>query len=549
MTNLTPFPVALLLAESATTGVDLIPVVVYLSGRRRGITQRLSGDTLRIGSAPAAEIRLDAGPYPEVGSVHAVLHRSGASYELEVRPEHLVWVNGEKINDHRFLQSGDVLEVGRGGPLLRFRLYPAGASGYKSTREAFTDCTDCAASHAGGVIGHSAWFVYYMVKELATQTSLRFRAWMLALIVLLMLGIAMLAHYSTTLESRLESAASQLSDMSASIEQARREALSANDLAALKSQLQDDLSTTAQRVQTLEKRSLAGRQVVAAASPSVVFLQGGYRLVEEPSGRFLRHILGPGGQPLRHPSGIPLISLEGVGPEVEFNFTGTGFVATQDGLLLSNRHVARPWEFDETVGAIMRSLQLKPVMQRFVAYLPGRTQPLAVRLVLASDEADLAVLQSEKAFEQVAPLPLSRSAPQPGDEVIVMGYPTGLVAMLARLDEKIVDQIKQSELDFWSIAENLAGNGQINPLANRGIVGQISEAKVIYDALTASGGSGGPVLALNGEVVAVNTAVLNAFGGSNIGVPAVYARRLLDEAIASQRLFLLSGDGGDLEFY
>ncbi len=55
---------------------------------------------------------------------------------------------------------------------------------------------------------------------------------------------------------------------------------------------------------------------------------------------------------------------------------------------------------------------------------------------------------------------------------------------------------------------------------------------MVYDAETSSGGSGGPVLGLDGEVKAVNAAILIDFDGSNLGVPAVEARRLLDEAIA-----------------
>ena len=35
---------------------------------------------------------------------------------------------------------------------------------------------------------------------------------------------------------------------------------------------------------------------------------------------------------------------------------------------------------------------------------------------------------------------------------------------------------------------------------------------------------------LDGAVVAVNSAILPEFGGSNLGVPAAYARQLIDAA-------------------
>ena len=45
---------------------------------------------------------------------------------------------------------------------------------------------------------------------------------------------------------------------------------------------------------------------------------------------------------------------------------------------------------------------------------------------------------------------------------------------------------------------------------------------------------GGPVLGLDGRVVAVNVAILPEFGGSNMGVPAAYAQQLLTRAATSQ---------------
>ncbi|MCH7882101.1 MAG: serine protease [Proteobacteria bacterium] len=53
---------------------------------------------------------------------------------------------------------------------------------------------------------------------------------------------------------------------------------------------------------------------------------------------------------------------------------------------------------------------------------------------------------------------------------------------------------------------------------------------MVYDADTTHGGSGGPVLDINGDVVAVNTAIIPGYGDSNFGVPVEYARRLLAEA-------------------
>jgi S1-C subfamily serine protease len=70
----------------------------------------------------------------------------------------------------------------------------------------------------------------------------------------------------------------------------------------------------------------------------------------------------------------------------------------------------------------------------------------------------------------------------------------------------------------------------MKPLATRGIVGQVTSANVVYDAETTRGGSGGPVLSLDGRVVAVNTAILPEFGGSNLGIPVARVRALIERA-------------------
>ncbi|MEE8523806.1 MAG: FHA domain-containing protein, partial [Thermoanaerobaculia bacterium] len=102
-----------------------VPVVVHLSGKLRGTTERLSGDRLRIGTAAEAEVHFPADREPAVAESHAHLTRSGETYALHAEPGQRVWVNGERA-DTVELRSGDVLEIGPSGPTLRFRLYEPG---------------------------------------------------------------------------------------------------------------------------------------------------------------------------------------------------------------------------------------------------------------------------------------------------------------------------------------------------------------------------------------------------------------------------------------
>ena len=59
--------------------------------------------------------------------------------------------------------------------------------------------------------------------------------------------------------------------------------------------------------------------------------------------------------------------------------------------------------------------------------------------------------------------------------------------------------------------------------------GRVSEDKIIYDAPTAIGGSGGPVIGLDGKVVAINTALLRGFAGTNFGIPIQLGLQLLEQ--------------------
>ena len=68
------------------------------------------------------------------------------------------------------------------------------------------------------------------------------------------------------------------------------------------------------------------------------------------------------------------------------------------------------------------------------------------------------------------------------------------------------------EIDFWQMGRRLSEEGLIAPLATVGVVGQVTESSVVYDAETTYGGSGGPVLNLDGRVLAVNAAILEFLG-------------------------------------
>ncbi|MDH3713287.1 MAG: serine protease [Gammaproteobacteria bacterium] len=519
--------------QSADMGADPeqsgpSPVIVYMSGRLRGTVEPLTDSTVLIVREGQSGVRVRAPEETADGDVPVRLHRAGESYELEVMPEESVWVNAERTENSRLLESGDVLEIGRNGPMLRYRLYADGVVPKRSVAEAFADCFDVARYDHRDVVRRTGRLLGEMTSELVVRTTLWFRVGVMILLAALVASTAYLIYENRQLAERVARSEAQMAGMSVILQQTQSKAITEEDLLALRSSLEVGLSTAVERVGALEARFGASARIISAASRSVLFLQGAYGFVDQESGKPLRYVaVGPDGTPFGAPLGGPAVTLDGDGPLVEVQFTGTAFIASGNGLLLTNRHVAMPWEEEESDAVAEMGLQ--PVIQRFIGYLPGVTQSFEVSLVSASEDSDLAILRCTELTGEIKPLTLSTVPPQPGDVVIVLGYPTGIRAMLARTDENLLDDLRaRDDLDFWTVVAHLAKSGHITPIATSGIVGQVTESAIVYDAETTHGGSGGPVINLDGEVIAVNAAILPEFGGSNIGVPVARTRALLE---------------------
>ena len=359
---------------------------------------------------------------------------------------------------------------------------------------------------------------------------------LVAIIVVLVIGSAALWMSDFRLQRLLEQEQARLEGLSDLVADADQGSFSRADFEAARAELEDVLTQTEARVRTLEAAAGARERIIAEAGRSVIFIQGSYGFIDPASGRPLRYFYGQGDRPLRLPDGRTTVTTGGDGPLVQIFYTGTAFVVSDDGLLVTNRHVAFPWEFEDnaqfTLDAGFAAERLG-----FVGFLPGVEEPVELDAVVASDAADVALLrlvQPDPATSSRAPVPIPPAlviadvAPHLGDEVVLMGYPAGVEALLARADPNFAEGLlARGPVTFWEVGQALAVGGYIEPLYTQGIVGQVTEAMIVYDAETTSGGSGGPVVALDGTVVAVNTAVLGRFAGSNLGVPAHQVRALL----------------------
>jgi S1-C subfamily serine protease len=115
-----------------------------------------------------------------------------------------------------------------------------------------------------------------------------------------------------------------------------------------------------------------------------------------------------------------------------------------------------------------------------------------------------------------------------GGAVVLLGYPTGLDAILARTGAETLQSIATSSKgDPEQVVKELARRHLIRPVVTQGHIGDVLPDKIIYDAQTTSGGSGGPLFNSEGKVIGVNFAMVRDFGGSNFAIPINYGKALL----------------------
>jgi S1-C subfamily serine protease len=501
-----------------------------LTGPARGTASWLSGSALDISLNEEEMIRVaEAGSEPLIDGVVARLHRSGDGYEIEAREQNPLWINGTRV-DSKQLEQRDLIEFGDKGPLSRYRLHHQGDRVKRSLGDMLDDAIDYTRVSRRPRFARLQNAFRDFCVDFALKTTLLFRVSVIVALVALAVIVYQQYRSGLLLQQQAESSAHKLEDFARALTRTNREALRPSDLNQLRQELGHSLSAAAERLELLEQRSAASTRIIAEATRSIVFLQGAYGFHDTETNRMLRYQVDEEGNTLFTLRGQPLLTLEGEGDIAERRFTGTGFVVNKSGALLSNRHVALPWEEDTSDEALIAA-GMEPVLIKFVGYLPGIEAAFPVELLKASDEADLAVLQCSEVVDGLPYLNFSTRLPAPGDEVIVMGYPTGMRSMLAQTGDDFLAELQADEsLDSWEVAERLSRAQFIRPLASRGIVGQRSESTVVYDADTTHGGSGGPVLDIDGNAIAINTAIIPEYGGSNFGVPVEYARRLLADA-------------------
>jgi len=320
----------------------------------------------------------------------------------------------------------------------------------------------------------------------------------------------------------------QVEEQSRSLREKMDKAASAGEMAALRKELTDN----SDHLKRMDGEARIAQSIIRSAAPSVCLLHVVVAFRDHFSGRRLRWAVENPEEQAQQPQEKAKVGLDGPGPEVRLDFFGTGFLVGREGQnsrILTNHHVVEPWWQNAELKKVEQDA-LEPIVVEMNAYFPGDPRAFRMRTQAISTEADLALVQGSLADLRRATLAFdgTRQAAVIGDPVVLLGYPTGLDAILARTDEATVRAIvAEAQGNPKAIMAALAARRLIRPLATQGHIGDQLRDRIIYDAQTTSGGSGGPLFNRLGKVIGVNFAMLQGFGGSNFGIPARFAQALL----------------------
>lgn len=520
---------------------------LHLSGPRRGQLDNVSLPA-SIGSEAGIDVLV-----PETAPRHAfVFERDGEVVLQDGGSGSGTILNGELVQE-AVLRDGDLLELGSAGPRLRLR---DGSARPVPLAQALAW-----ARPEGDRLSDVPGFARALLHETAVRTTLPFKISLAgaALLGVLVFGWTQWQAQRVRLElgrlrEALQLAETERRSFYARIEEERqkaeadRSALAARveELRSREEQLnrqlaeaaagevgavRQDLVRTRDRLASLETERAVGERIIREYGPGVCLVQGAFAFYDGEA-RPLRYRLDENARPMRDEDGSPALDPMGAGSVHLVEYFGTGFLVDRGGLVLTNRHVAEPWWNDEMADALL-ARGFKPRFTLFRAFFPRETEPFELEMVRPSETSDLALVRLDLRRRRIPALPLDRTGrgAVPGQPVVVVGYPAGLEALLAKTDSAVVKEVlvaagRSSE----RITEVLARRGLIRPSTTQGHIGDVTKSDIVFDAPTTQGGSGGPVLNKEGLVVGVEYAVLSKFGGNSFGVPIGYALDLMSGA-------------------
>ena len=252
---------------------------------------------------------------------------------------------------------------------------------------------------------------------------------------------------------------------------------------------------------SLQNLSEAFASVAEHVKPSVVYIKSGRKpeatTRRGPRGQrnAPRMEVPPGMEPFFR--GLPPMQPQPQEPRFQEG-SGSGFVVSQDGYILTNNHVV-----DGSDQVTVRLLDRREFKAKIVGTDPN---------------TDLAVLKIDA--KNLVPAPLGNSgASRVGEWVLAVGNPLG------------------DNLTFTVTSGIISAKGR--SLALPGQSDRTIQDFIQTDAAINPGNSGGPLVSVEGEVIGVNSAIASETGyysGYGFAIPIDLARRVMDQIITDGRV-------------
>jgi S1-C subfamily serine protease len=476
--------------------------LLHLSGPLRGWTITHPEDHLLVGTDPDAQIRFDRTTPVRPRHAEIAFLKDDCAFLLR-RIDGPVFVNHREVEEV-FLQPGDLIEFGQDGPKARFRVYVENGNVCKPVRQMLGDASEVAKE--SGVLAFTKSFT----RDLFTHATWQLKVGFPVAVLLVLASLSYLGGWFGArhpIQQQADAYARQLHAVREELD--RVEADSHRVSRADVDSLRVEFAQKAAALDRMLASDAALKRILDVYRKGVCLIHGAYAFEQSTSG-----------SPLRFRSSD--------GSEVEINYVGSGFLATGKGHVITNRHVVEPWLNDEQAD-LLRQLGFHPVFTHLTATFPGQL-PVDVdprSAVVRQDDVDVALLVVHVSDVPVLPLFDGDLQSLQGARAILIGYPAGVNALLAKADSALAASLTSADATLTSIIDGLAQHHAITPLITEGVLSEVLDKKLVYDAETTHGGSGGPVFGADGMVIGVNFAILRGFSGSNFGVPIRFARELL----------------------
>ena len=441
-------------------------IFVHLSGSKRGKTESFTDSKIDVGTDSSCKLRFNPLIDKNTSPLHAEIKLRECDYILKDLDSSKGTFVNNRLEKEVVIHDGDLIEFGDNGTRVRFRIKAEEGDVCKPFREILADSMDIAREpHRGRKLITAASFFKSLLIEAFTQSSFKFRLVTVFIFFLTFIGIITLFHT-----------------------------------------IYSSLTETTKRVELLEFESAIGEKIIKDFSKGVCLIQCSFSLVDETTG-----------EPLKAWHNGRLLTN---------NLTGTGFMVNKNGKILTNRHIIEPW-WDKMAYSVPIEPGLKPRIEVLRAFFPDVKNPVMLKVEKVSEVADVALLsfKPEGIDIPVLELDLSGMDAIEGEPVVLLGYPAGMNALLAKTDPDIAQEI--SKLPFLEAAQELSNHRLIKPISTQGHISDVLNERIIYDALTTVGGSGGPLFNNKGKVIAINYGIFRGFTGANFGVPIKYAIELI----------------------